>query len=529
MSDTLHNGQPPHPADPNSTDFHLDATIGKSVWWGTPTARTINLTEFGAGARTLDSHYPDMTLNLRAPAPDTQQQGSAEKLPAKGPPGRYLVMGEIARGGMGVVLEGWDVQLAREIAIKVLLQEHKEKPDVYSRFLEEARIASRLQHPGIAPIHELGLSPDNRPFFVMRMVHGQTLKQILSRREDASEDLPRLLDVFLKVCQAVGYAHSQGVIHRDLKPENIMVGSFGVVNVMDWGLAKVLGEPDLSDALAAAEMAAELSNRRGRRCPATSDQDLPGTRVGTVFGTPAYLPPEQARGEIDLVDKRADVFGLGSILCEILTGHPPYTGVTGREIYQKAVEADITSAIASLNASTASLDLITLAKWCLSPGLLDRPADACDVAEVMMAHLQSNQHRAEQDLVRFFDLTMDLFCIASTEGYFRRVNENFSRILGYTAEELTSRPFIDFVHPDDRERTEEVLVGLSRGEQCNQFLNRYRHVRGHYLWFEWNAQVIPEERAIYAVARELTQRINRAESHQVSSQSQINSAKNSDG
>jgi len=426
---------------------------------------------------------------------------------ATDPTGRYLVGGEVGRGGVGVVHAGWDVQLEREIAVKVLLEEHKGKPSVVRRFLEEARITSRLPHPGIVPIHELGMSPDNRPFFVMRLVHGQTLEQILQRRTDAMCDLPLLLNIFLQICQTVAYAHSKGVIHRDLKPANIMVGAFGVAKVMDWGLAKVLGEIELSEPIA------NLSSELASQPTIPFNPTLTETLIGTILGTPAYLAPEQARGENDRVDKRADVFGLGSILCEILTGLPPYTGADGREVYEKAAQADTADMLVRLNACLAPLDPVMLAKWCLSPDLLDRPADAANVAEVMMAHLHCEQRRAEQDLVRFFDLSLDLFCIASMEGYFLRVNENFQRILGYTTEEMTSRPFIDFVHPDDRDKTTLVVAQLSCGEPCVQFLNRYRHVRGHYLWLEWSAQSVPQERATYAVARDVTDRIRQADAH----------------
>ena len=415
---------------------------------------------------------------------------------------------EIGRGGVGVVYEGWDVQLQRQVAVKVLRPEHLEKPEILRRFLEEARITSRLQHPGVVPIHELGNSPDERPCFVMRMVRGQTLNKILARREDTFTDLPGLLAVFLQVCQTVAYAHSQGVIHRDLKPENVMVGSFGVVKVMDWGLAKVLGETDPADAVTAARAAAELAGTSGET---SDDLNLPGTPVGTVFGTPAYLPPEQARGEIGRIDKRADVFGLGAILCEILTGKPPYTGADGHEVYHKAATAAIAEAVARVNNCTAALDLLSLTRWCLSPEPGNRPADASGVVEVIVSHLQANERRAELDLVRFFDLSMDLFCIATTDGYFVRVNENFPRVLGYTAGELTSRPFVEFVHPDDRDRTGREIVRLAGGAPCMQFTNRYRHADGHYLWLEWNAQTVPEERAVYAVARDVTQRVAQAE------------------
>jgi eukaryotic-like serine/threonine-protein kinase len=427
--------------------------------------------------------------------------------------GRYLIGVEIGRGGVGVVHAGWDVQLQREVAIKILSEDHRDKPEIMQRFVEEARITSRLQHPGIVAIHELGLLSDNRPFFVMRIVRGETLDQILKRRGESSGDIPRLLGIFLQVCQAIAYAHSLGVIHRDLKPANIMVGPFGVVKVMDWGLAKALDEPELPDAIAAARAVAELGAVDAVPDAGPGEQGLHRTQVGTVFGTPAYLPPEQARGEIGRIDKRADVFGLGSILCEILTGSPPYTGASGREIYRQAARADSVPLFSRLNDCQVPIDLITLAKWCLSSDRDDRPRDANDVVEVLTSYLQSNQRRAEQDLVRFFDLSLDLFCIASTDGYFLVVNENFPRVLGYTAAELTSHPYTEFVHPDDRARTQAESSRISMGAPCVQFLNRYRHADGHYLWLEWNAQAIPEERAIYAVARDVTERVEQAEAH----------------
>ncbi len=453
----------------------------------------------------LDIAYP---ATLHAPAECSTGMG---QVAAAG--GRYLIGAEIGRGGVGVVHAGWDVQLQREVAIKILSEDHRDKPEIMQRFVEEARITSRLQHPGIVAIHELGLLPDNRPFFVMRIVRGETLDQILKRRDESSKDIPRLLGIFLQVCQAIAYAHSLGVIHRDLKPANIMVSPFGVVKVMDWGLAKALDEPELPDAIAAARAVAELGAADAVADAGPGEHGLHRTQVGTVFGTPAYLPPEQARGEIGRIDKRADVFGLGSILCEILTGSPPYTGSSGREIYRQAARADSVPLFSRLNDCQVPIDLITLAKWCLSSDRDDRPRDAADVVEVLTSYLQSNQRRAEQDLVRFFDLSLDLFCIASTDGYFLVVNENFPRVLGYTAAELTSHPYTEFVHPDDRERTQAESSRISMGAPCVQFLNRYRHADGHYLWLEWNAQAIPEERAIYAVARDVTERVEQAEAH----------------
>jgi PAS domain S-box-containing protein len=494
---------PPNTSDPDGTDLEIDwATAlgsgsGATVSLNLPPAAGVDDFSPGQGGGTVEPPRP------ADPGPPPAG-GDDPPLAA----GRYLVGAEIGRGGVGVVHEGWDLQLQRQVAVKVLLPEHLDKPQILRRFLDEARITSRLQHPGIVPIHDLGTAPDGRPCFVMRLVRGQTLTQILAAREDTSADLPRLLAIYLPVCQAVAYAHSQGVIHRDLKPENVMVGDFGVVKVMDWGLAKVVGDPDPADAAMVARASAALAGPAPMPLECAS---FPGTQAGTVFGTPAYLPPEQARGEIERIDKRADVFGLGAILCEILTGRPPYTGADGHEVYKKAATAAIAEAVGRVNKCTAPLDLLTLTRWCLSPEPGDRPADAGVVVEVITSHLQASERRAETELVRFFDLSMDLFCIATTDGYFVRVNENFPRVLGYTAAELTSRPFVEFVHPDDRGRTGNETVRLADGLPCVRFTNRYRHADGHYLWLEWNAQTVPEERAVYAVARVVGPRVAWAE------------------
>jgi eukaryotic-like serine/threonine-protein kinase len=513
VSDSL-RPDPPEPPNSERTEFALDPTshVPPDFWWGSGETRTFIIPTPDGG-----STDPPPLPNGRACQPPVEKADPVPpradpKKASQSPVGRYLLGNEIGRGGVAVVYDGWDRQLEREIAIKVLLEEHRDKPEVVQRFLKEARITSRLQHPGIVPVHEIGLSPDNLPFFVMRLIPGETLDQILKRRDNAAVDLPQLLAVFFQVCQAIAYAHSREVIHRDLKPANIMVGAFGVLKVMDWGLAKVLGEPDLPEAPTAGTTEAHAT---------AFDPEMQKTLVGTVFGTPAYLPREQARGQVDRVDERADVFGLGSILCEILTGQPPYTGATGTEIYKKAVAGDIADAMSRLNACPVALDLISLAKWCLAPNPANRPANAGVVVEVMTAYMQCSQRRAEQDLVRFFDLSLDLFCIASTEGYFLRVNENFPRVLGYTAQELTSRPYIDFVHPDDRDRTGAETDRLAGGQPCLRFMNRYRHADGHYVWLEWNALAVPEERAVYGVARDVSERVALVEAHRRAKKSEF--------
>ena len=169
------------------------------------------------------------------------------QIPQTKPESRYQFLGEIARGGMGAIIKGRDTDLGRDLAVKVLLDSHKDKPDVVQRFVEEAQIGGQLQHPGIAPVYELGQFADQRPFFTMKLVKGKTLAVLLSERKSVDEDQVKLLGIFEQVCQTMAYAHSRKVIHRDLKPANIMVGAFGEVQVMDWGLAKVLQTGGIAD------------------------------------------------------------------------------------------------------------------------------------------------------------------------------------------------------------------------------------------------------------------------------------------
>jgi serine/threonine-protein kinase len=419
-------------------------------------------------------------------------------------PDRYRAEAEVARGGGGAVLKGRDTHLQREIAIKMVLGVHQDNIEVQRRFIEEARITSRLQHPGIVPLYDLGHFPDGSPFFTMSLVKGQTLAALLAEREYPSQELPRFLKIFEYVCHTVAYAHEEGVIHRDLKPTNVLVAPFGVVKVMDWGIAKVLASNTADEPTAQfpVQPTPPLSACGDGTCDAGQ-----GTQFGTVLGTPAYMPPEQARGETHRVDYRADVFGLGAILCEILTGEPPYFAADGNEAHRKAMDADLTDAYARLNACSGPPELVSLAFRCLAADLRDRPANGGVVAREVTAHLESAMRQAEQDLTQFFDLCLDLFCIAGLDGFFRRVNPNFTRVLGYTTEELLTRPFLAFLHPEDWEPTIAEMAKLIQGLPVVRFRNRYRDVHGNYHCFEWIAKSHTREELVYAVARDVTEEL----------------------
>jgi serine/threonine-protein kinase len=328
---------------------------------------------------------------------------------------RYQLQGEIARGGMGAVLRGRDVDLGRDLAVKVLLEKYVDRPEVARRFIEEAQIGGQLQHPGVVPVYDIGRF-GNRPFFTMKLVKGHTLAALLAERDErhvsnvpdeearwkrAPQDLSRFLDIALKVAQTLAYAHAKGVIHRDLKPANIMVGAFGEVQVMDWGLAKVLAEGGIADENHASrerQRAEDVTTIRTARSTGSAGSFGTDTEAGSLLGTPAYMPPEQANGDIANLDRRADVFGLGAILCEILTGKPPYVGRSAEEVRRKACNGDLADALARLDSWAADLELIAITKSCLSPEAMDRPRDALAVADGLTAYLdgvQARLHHAE--------------------------------------------------------------------------------------------------------------------------------------
>jgi len=210
---------------------------------------------------------------------------------------KYEVLDRIGQGGMGTVYRARDRELGREVALKVI-RLPESSPDVAARVLREARTLARLEHPGIVPVHDVGTSPDGRTFYAMKLVRGAPLDAL------PPSSVADRLGIVERICEAVAFAHAHGVIHRDLKPQNVMVGPFGEVLVMDWGVAKVL---------------AEAGTSLGSNHAATSDRSSPSptTGHGVVLGTPGYMAPEQAAGDPSLVDARADVYAIGAILRDL--------------------------------------------------------------------------------------------------------------------------------------------------------------------------------------------------------------------
>jgi hypothetical protein len=276
--------------------------------------------------------------------------------------GPYPVSGLLGRGGTSCVYRGRDLELGRDLAIKVIDQRYEPDSALGKRFLDEARICSQLSHPGIVPIHAIGQLEDGRPYFTMRLVEGQTFGALLDARANPDDRLQQFLEIFARVVETIAFAHARGVVHGDLKPGNVMVGAFGQVQVMDWGFSRVVDGAE-------------------------------GGTPGRGMGTPAFMAPEQAGN--GALDARADVFGLGAILCVVLTGAPPFLGGSRSEIHVRAAQGCLGDALLRLRVCGADAELVQLAVHCLARAPEERPT-AEQVAARLSAWFVSIEERARR-------------------------------------------------------------------------------------------------------------------------------------
>lgn len=349
-----------------------------------------------------DTDSPETVIIPQAPKKTDDQKNAASKSPASGSANRdsaessiseivpshdelhkYVVEEEIDRGGMGVVLRVHDQRLQRTIALKVIRGQEGSGTSTrktidtgtLQRFVREAQITGRLDHPGVVPIHELARDENDRLYFTMKYVEGHTLKDVLQKHRSGSEEwtLPRITDAMIRVCETLAFAHSREVIHRDLKPSNVMVGKFGEVYVMDWGLAKVLGEAE-----------AEITDPGDQQ----SDSSSYKTMYGAAIGTPYYMPPEQAAGKLDQLDCRTDVYAAGAILYEILTGQRPYWSdppPSGMSVIRMVLDGP-PKEIRELNRKAAP-ELVAITQKAMNRNMADRYQSAADLAEDLRAFL----------------------------------------------------------------------------------------------------------------------------------------------
>ena len=255
---------------------------------------------------------------------------------------RYRLLERIARGGMGVVYTVEDENLYRRVALKVL-DVPGTNGDLATRLIREARVLAALEHPGIVPVHDVGTLSDGRVFYTMKFVEGQRLDAYISK----VNSIPDRLRLFLRICDAVAFAHARGVLHRDLKPANIMVGPFGEVLVMDWGLAKILRDRPLTEPRETDPDATVFEKPNHTAKIDGASQSSAVTEHGTVMGTPGYMSPEQERGDVDTLDTRSDIFSLGALLRFLLMGKPEYASMHGGRHLDKSLEAICSKATAA--------------------------------------------------------------------------------------------------------------------------------------------------------------------------------------
>ena len=388
---------------------------------------------------------------------------------------RFRVLRPHAQGGLGAVFVARDEELHREVALKQILNRHADDPHSQARFLLEAEITGKLEHPGVIPVYGLGHDPSGRPFYAMRLVKGESLKEAVARfhrAEGPGRDprervlaLRRLLGRFIAVCNTIAYAHSRGVIHRDLKPGNVLLGPFGETLVIDWGLAKVVGRPEsardasnpayirfldwLAKVVGRPESARDVTEATLR--PDLADragETLPGATVGT----PAYMSPEQAAGRPDEVGPASDVYSLGATLYCLLTGRPPVEESDVGLALLRAQRGEFLPPRSLNPAIEPALDAICLKAMALKPK--DRyhsPRELADTIEVLLASDYEKLEQAHRELHQtqvFYHALVksipQMILCKDLDGRVTFANDKFCAELGTTLENIKGKTDFDF-------------------------------------------------------------------------------------
>jgi PAS domain S-box-containing protein len=434
------------------------------------------------------------------------------------PPERYTLTRLHATGGIGRVWLAHDSDLGRDVALKELRPERAASAPLGARFLKEARITGQLEHPGVVPVYELTRRRgDRHPFYTMRFVKGRTLTQAArlyhQQRADGRDeplDLLALLNSFVAVCNTVAYAHSRGVIHRDLKGQNVIVGDFGEVIVLDWGLAKLVGRGE-------AEMAAApvVPDPEGADCAELTAQ-------GQALGTPAYMAPEQAVGRPDLIDCRTDVYGLGAILYEILSGRPPFTGSDTQEVLRKVREEEPVRPSQLCPGVPPALERACLRALGKRPE--DRYASAGDLARDVQHWQEVQRRQAEEALLRQTEILQSILnsmseavVVADARGNLLLSNPAAGRILGFrptdtTVEEVRQRLTFHLPGTDGPCPPRELpLARALRGEVLDQIEVLIHHdPAGEGTWLSVNGRPLKDDKGVtrggVLVCRDITTR-----------------------
>ena len=390
-------------------------------------------------------------------------------------------------GGIGQVWRAQDELLGREVALKELLPELRGSVMHRERFYREARVAAQLSHPGTVPVYEYR-EEGGRCYYTMKFLAGRTYAEAV-REAHAHEGVAPfermfpLLEQFVAVCDAVAYAHSLGVVHRDLKGDNIVVGEFGEVTVIDWGLARPI-----------AGATGPIAQDRLRRGEAA-------TIHGERLGTPGYMAPEQARGDLDAIDERTDVYGLAAVLYEALTARPPFAGATANETMHLAETAD--PAPPSVWWPDAPAELAAICLRGLAKRKEDRFPTATDLRDAVRTWVasQAERRRDAEQQAEFFSLSSDLFVTLDAAGFITHVNPAYRRLFGYADGEPEGTHYSQTLHGDDRRRAAAVFETVQAGHPKQDLLLRVARKDGGYEQVSWSVTRGLHPPVLYAIGR----------------------------
>jgi PAS domain S-box-containing protein len=460
------------------------------------------------------------TLNISAPVggkaeqPAQASNGGSHHVrmtPVLPPPpekDRLTLLELLSTGGIGQVWQASDETFGRVVALKELKAEMARSPLHRERFIREARITGQLEHPGIVPVYHLHASEDGtRCYYTMRFLKGRTLTEVIreyhrDRLAGLTGRFVPLLQHFVSICNTIAYAHSRGVIHRDLKGDNIIVGDFGEVVVLDWGLAKHLDD--------GRKIAADEPYRGATLAHVEREDSLPESALATLqgerLGTPAYMAPEQATGQIDQIDTLTDVYGLAAILYEILVGEPPFLGTSIVEVIDKVIHQPPVPPRDRV--SDVPVELESLCLRGLAKERIHRPASAAEMGACTQDWLttRAERKRTEQEREHFFNLSLDLMAILDAEGHITQSNSAWHTILGWSGNELRGRPVGDYVHPEDRPRSSATINRILSGERGSEVELRCVAHDGSYRWIHWKVTLIRGESVLYIVGRDVSER-----------------------
>lgn len=477
----------------------------------------------------------DIRDSLDGVRQDERISTSIEISPTARPDDRITRRGLHSSGGIGHVWLAHDKVLDREIALKELKANQSGSETNRQRFFREAQITAQLTHPGTVPVYDY-VEDGGRSYYTMKFVKGRTLTEAITDYHDwcreqvktgVTSRLVQLLNQFVSVCNTIAFAHSRHVIHRDLKTENVIVGDFGEVVVLDWGLAKRLDEKEpVADAAAAeyegtidlglakkldekefaadatvAELGATIEFRKEHDTQTSSS-----TMQGDRLGTPAYMSPEQARGEVDFIDERSDIYGLAAILYEILVGAPPFLGKSIVAVLENVIHNKPKAPSECVDGVPRELEQICLRG--LSKKRDDRQQSAAELAEEIQTWIaeRAERKRTEQERERFFNLSLDLLTILDSSGHLAQTNPAWESVLGWTPDELRGKPIWELIDPEDHQRALKNHQRILSGESLTEIEYRCRCKDGGYRWILWNAKLIPGESSIYLVGHDITER-----------------------